>query len=162
MIFAFARCSPTRLGLAAAAGAPPISKRLAGGRTLLYAGEMLETRMSGAGWCRAELARLIGSPLPTSRETNVPAVVIVTADMATGGQIWTRLDARRRGLPQIIHSAKCFAGPTGIEEYLGRGFGMALRIGVRDGALVLGSDRYCLDNLRQALPPSRSGFRPAS
>jgi hypothetical protein len=120
------------------------SKRLAGGRTIVYAGEVLETRMSDAGWCLAQLARLIGSPLPTSRETNVPAVVIVTEDMATGGQIWTRLYARRRGFPQIIHSAKRFAGPTGIEEYLGRGFGMALRIGVRDGALVFRSDNYFL------------------
>jgi hypothetical protein len=118
------------------------SKRLAGGRTIVYAGEVLETRMNGAGWCLAQLAWLIGGPLPTSRAANVPAVVIVTEDMATGGQIWTRLYARRDGFPQIIHSSKRFAGSTGIEEYLGRGFGMALRISVRDGALVFRSDRY--------------------
>jgi hypothetical protein len=118
------------------------SKRLAGGRTIVYAGEVLETRMSGAGWCLAQLARLIGGPLPASREANVPAVVIVTEDMATGGQIWTRLYTRRDGFPQIIHSSKRFAGSTGIEEYLGRGFGMALRVGVHDGALVFRSDSY--------------------
>jgi hypothetical protein len=120
------------------------SKRLAGGRTIVYAGEVLETRMSGAGWCLAQLARLFGGPLPTSCETNVPAVVIVTEDMATGGQIWTRLYARRNGFPQIIHSSKRFAGSTGIEEYLGHGFGMALRIGVRDGTLEFRSDSYFL------------------
>ncbi len=118
------------------------SKRLAGGRTVVYAGEVLETRMSGAGWCLAQLARLVGGPLPTAREANVPSVVTVTEDMASGGQIWTRLYGRRRGFPQIIHSAKRFAGPTGVEEYLGRGFGMALRIGVCDGALVFRSDSY--------------------
>jgi Domain of unknown function (DUF4166) len=120
------------------------SKRLANGRTIIYAGAVLETRMSGAGWCLAQLARLIGGPLPISREANVPAVVIVTEDMATGGQIWTRLYARRDSFPQIIHSSKRFAGSTGIEEYLGHGFGIALRIGVRDGALVFRSDSYFL------------------
>jgi Domain of unknown function (DUF4166) len=118
------------------------SKRLAGGRTLVYAGEVVETGMSPAGWCVAQLGRLVGSPLPLSREANMPSVVTVTEDMATGGQIWTRLYGRRRGFPQIIHSSKRFTGPTGIEEYLGRGFSMELRIGVRGGALLFRSDRY--------------------
>jgi Domain of unknown function (DUF4166) len=121
------------------------SKRLAGGRTVVYAGEVLETRMSSAGWCLAQLARLVGGPLPTAREAKVPSVVTVTEDMASGGQIWTRLYGRRRGFPQIIHSAKRFAGPTGIEEYLGRGFGMTLGIGVKDGALVFRSDSYFVE-----------------
>ncbi len=121
------------------------SKRLAGGRTVVYAGQVLETRMSGPGWCLAQMARLIGGPLPTSCDVNMPSVVTVTEDMASGGQIWTRLYARRSGFPQIIHSAKRFAGPTGIEEYLGRGFGMALRIGVRNGALVFRSEGYFLE-----------------
>jgi hypothetical protein len=121
------------------------SKRLAGGRTVVYAGEVLETRMSSAGWCLAQLARLVGGPLPTARDARVPSVVTVTEDMASGGQIWTRLYGRRSGFPQIIHSAKRFAGPTGIEEYLGRGFGMALSIGVRDGALVFRSNSYFVE-----------------
>jgi uncharacterized protein DUF4166 len=120
------------------------SKRLAGGCTVVYAGTVLETYMSRAGWCLAQVARLVGSPLPTSRDADVPSVVTVTEDMATGGQIWTRLYARRRGFPQIIHSSKRFAGSTGIEEYLGRGFAIALRIGVRDGALLFQSDSYFL------------------
>lgn len=120
------------------------SKRLAGGRTAVYIGEVLETRMTNAGWCLAQLARLIGGPLPTSREANMPSVVTVTEDMATGGQIWTRLYARRNGFPQIIHSSKRFAGPTGIEEYLGRGFGMALGLSVRNGALAFRSEHYFL------------------
>ncbi len=120
------------------------SKRLAGGRTAVYTGEVLSTRMNRAGWCLAQLARLIGGPLPISCEENMPSVVTVTEDMATGGQIWTRLYARRRGFPQIIHSSKRFAGPTGIEEYLGRGFGMALRIGARNGMLSFRSDHYFL------------------
>jgi hypothetical protein len=118
------------------------TKRLAGGRAVVYAGEIVETRMSAAGWCFAQLGRFVGSPLPLSRDAKVPSVVTVTEDMANGGQIWTRLYARRRGFPQIIHSSKRFAGPTGIEEYLGHGFNMELEIGVRGGALMFRSERY--------------------
>jgi len=118
------------------------SKRLAGGRTVVYVGEVLETWMSAAGWFLAQAARLIGGPLPTSRIANMASVVTVTEDLATGGQIWTRLYARRNGFPQIIHSAKRFSGSTGIEEYLGHGFGMELRISVRAGALLFRSESY--------------------
>jgi hypothetical protein len=118
------------------------SRRLSEGSTSIYCGRVLATWMSGAGWLLAQAARLIGGPLPISRDADVPSVVTVTEDMATGGQIWTRLYARRRGFPQIIHSSKRFAGPTGLEEYLGFGVGMALTIHVRDGALVFRSDRY--------------------
>jgi hypothetical protein len=120
------------------------SKRLAGGRTVVYTGEVLAIRMNRAGWCLVQLARLIGGPLPIACEANMPSVVTVTEDMATGGQIWTRLYARRHGFPQVIHSSKRFAGPTGIEEYLGRGFGMALCISAHNGMLVFRSDHYFL------------------
>ena len=118
------------------------SKRLAGGRTVVYAGTVVHTRMSGAGWCLAQVARLIGGPLPTSRDAGLPAVVTVTEEVSSGGQVWTRLYARRHGFPQIIHSVKRFAGATGIEEYLGRSFGIALHVGVRNGALVFRSAYY--------------------
>src|SRR5262245_36294612 len=99
------------------------SKRLADGNTAIYAGEVLETWMSGAGWLLVQVLRLIGAPLPTDRSVHVPSVVSVTEDMTTGGQIWTRLYARRDGFPQVVHSSKRFAGPTGLEEYVG--FGIA-------------------------------------
>lgn len=118
------------------------SKRLAGGRTVVYAGTVVDTRMSAIGWWLAQAARLIGGPLPTSRDAGLPAVVTVTEDISSGGQVWTRLYARRRGFPQIIHSVKRFAGRTGIEEYLGHGFGIALRVGACGGALVFRSNHY--------------------
>ncbi len=134
---------------------PPIrqrfSKRLADGRTAIYVGEIRETRISAAGWLLAQAGRLIGGPLPTCADVDVPTIVTVTEDMATGGQIWTRLYARRRGFPQIIHSSKRFAGPTGLEEYLGFGLSMALRVAVEDGALVFRSDAYLLKLLGRRL-----------
>jgi hypothetical protein len=120
------------------------SKRLAGGRTMIYVGEVLETRMSRFGWCLAQVARLLGGPLPTSCDAHMLSVVTVTEDMATGGQVWTRLYARCSGFPQIIHSSKRFSGLTGLEEYLGGGLSIALRIRVRGGALAFCSDGYFL------------------
>jgi hypothetical protein len=106
------------------------SKRLAGGNTAVYVGEVIETQMSRVGWLLAQVARLIGGPLPISRDAHTPSVVTVTEDVATKGQHWTRLYARRSGFPQVVHSSKRFAGPTGLEEYVGRGVGMALTIHV--------------------------------
>jgi len=120
------------------------SKRLAGGNTAVYVGAVIETRMSRAGWLLAQAARLIGGPLPVSRDAQVPSVVTVTEDIAANGQHWTRLYARRRGFPHIVHSSKRFAGPTGLEEYVGYGVGMALTIHVEDGALLFRSAFYYL------------------
>jgi hypothetical protein len=125
------------------------SKRLAAGATAVYVGTILETHLSRAGWLFAQALRLIGAPLPTVRDANVPSVVTLTEDMATGGQIWTRLYARRRSFPQVIHSCKRFAGRTGLEEYVGYGVGMALAVEVEDKALVFRSDGYFLEIFRR-------------
>jgi len=130
------------------------SRRLADGATIVYAGTVVETRMSRVGWWLAQVVRPIGAPLPISRDGDVPSVVAVTEDMAGGGQIWTRLYARRAGFPQIIHSAKRFAGPTGLEEHVGFGVGMALTVHAVDRALVFRSAGYFIQLLgsRIALP----------
>lgn len=120
------------------------SKRLPHGGTTVYAGEVLETRMSLPGWLLAQALRLIGAPLPVARCLHVPSIVTVTEDKASGGQIWTRIYARRTGFPQVVHSSKRFAGPTGLEEYVGYGVGMALSLHARDGALIFRGRNYFL------------------
>ena len=85
---------------------------------------------------------MIGAPLPLAASGAAPAAVAVWEDRESGGQCWTRLYGRARGYPQVIHSAKRFAGPTGLEEYLGLGIGIALRLEERDGALLFVSDHY--------------------
>jgi hypothetical protein len=127
------------------------SKRLAAGESVVYVGMVTECRMSRAGRLLAQAARLIGGPLPLGRDVGAASVVTVTEDEATGGQIWTRLYARRDGFPQVIHSSKRFAGPTGLEEYVGRGVGMALAVAVEDGALTFRSARYFLQLLGRRL-----------
>ena len=119
-------------------------KHLGNGRTVVYAGEVVECRISRAGWLLAQLARIVGAPLPLRRDAWVPAVVTVTEDRASGGQLWTRVYGCARGFPQAIHSAKRFCGPTGLEEYIGRGIGIALRVAVEDGTLHFHSDHYFL------------------
>src|SRR5260370_22061407 len=95
------------------------SKRLSGGETTVYVGEIVEARFAPIGRWLAQAARLIGGPLPTGSDSHVPMIVTVTEDVATGGQVWTRICAHRAGFPQVIHSSKRFSGPTGLEEYIG-------------------------------------------
>jgi hypothetical protein len=120
------------------------SKRLVPGTVVLYAGEVLETRLSRMGMLLSFLARAIGAPLPLDNGMTGGAVVAVMENAALGGQSWTRAYARAGGFPQVIHSAKCFAGPTGLEEHVGCGIGMSLAVSEEDGALVFRSVRYFL------------------
>jgi hypothetical protein len=120
-------------------------KRLGVGDTASYVGHVEFCRMNWSGRILAQACRLIGAPLPLERDSGVAANVSVTEDGASGGQVWTRMYARKRGFPQVIHSAKRFAGPTGLEEYLGRGFGIALRVSAIDGGIRFVSDHYFLE-----------------
>jgi hypothetical protein len=52
--------------------------------------------------------------------------------------------ARPGRFPQVIHSAKRFAGSTGLEEYLGHGLGMALRAEALSDGIAFVSDHYFL------------------
>lgn len=122
-------------------------KRLPQGASAVYVGHIVAMQVSRLGWLVAQATRLVGSPLPLERETGRAGVVTVTEDPDGGGQIWTRLYARASGFPQVVHSAKRFAGPTGLEEHVGAGVGMTLTVTVADGALVFRSHRYFVDCL---------------
>jgi len=128
------------------------SRRLADGGTIVYAGRVVEMRISRLGWCLAQALRLIGGPLPLARDHDVAAVVAVTEDMAGDGQVWTRVYARRSGFPQIVHSVKRFAGRTGLEEHVGWGVGMALTVHVVGTALVFRSAGYFVRLLGRPIP----------
>jgi len=114
------------------------------GEAITYTGEVVECRMSAAGWLLAQAARVIGAPLPLGRDTGVPATVCITEDRAGHGQYWSRHYGRAAGFPQVIQSAKRFAGPTGLEEYLGHGIGIALRLTTEEDALLFVGDHYFL------------------
>ena len=118
------------------------SKGLCHNALTTYRGQIFVTRHSRLGWLFAHACRVIGGPLPLHRDANVPAVVVVSEDRQRGGQCWTRIYGRERGFPQVIHSAKRFAGSTGLEEYLGNRLGMALHVEADEHGLVFRSDHY--------------------
>jgi hypothetical protein len=111
--------------------------------------------MSACGLILAHVLRLIGAPLPLERDNAGAAAVVTVTERPDGsGQFWTREYVRRRGFPQVIHSTKRFCGRTGIEETVGLGVTMSLRLQVRPGALYFLSQRYFmrLGALRLPLP----------
>jgi len=121
------------------------SRRVADGNTVVYVGEILETRMNVAGWLFAQAMRLVGSPFPICRDAHMPCVVSVTEDASIGGQTWTLLYARRRHFPRTVYSSKRFAGPTGLEDHVRCGVGVTLTLHVVDDALVFRSQNYFVD-----------------
>jgi hypothetical protein len=117
------------------------SKRVGPGATVVYVGEVRAVHGNLAGRLLAHVCRLIGGPLPLVFRPGV-AVVTVTEDAVGQGQVWTRAYVRDRGFPQVVHSAKRFAGPTGLEEHIGAGVGMALTVAAQADGLVFRSAFY--------------------
>ena len=119
------------------------SKRLSGTQVALYRGMVVEMKMSALGWALAQVCRLFGAPLPLNtaswRRRAGQRQRGIDAAAASAGQEFMR---GRAHFPQVIHSAKRFCGPTGLEEYLGRGLGMALRVQALDDGIAFVSDHY--------------------
>jgi hypothetical protein len=128
------------------------SIKLEHAQTLVYVGEVAETRMSFAGRCFGWLGRLIGAPLPLEPGGRTAAAVMITEDETVGGQLWTRIYARPGQFAQVIHSAKRFTGSTGLEECVSAGVGMRLTLHVEHRALVFRSAGYFLALGSRRLP----------
>jgi hypothetical protein len=119
------------------------SHRSGAGHTRIYVGRIIETHMTIVGVILAQLARLIGAPLPLEQSNAGAAAVVSVTERPDGrGQFWTREYVRRRGFPQVIHSSKQFQGETGLEETVGCGVTMSLRLETRPSALLFLSQRY--------------------
>ena len=120
-------------------------KRIQGGESVTYQGQVVAMELSFAGMLLAHSARLFGSPLPYDASClHQPAVVTVTEDISGDGQFWIRQYGRRSGFPQLVHSSKRFAGPTGLEEYIGYGIGMSLKVEAQHETLFFKSDHFFL------------------
>ncbi|MEM1162085.1 MAG: DUF4166 domain-containing protein [Pseudomonadota bacterium] len=119
------------------------SQHMTESASTVYQGAVTTMRMNPFGRALAFAARLIGSPLPYDRgSVGQPAVVTVTQDVAGHGQFWVRHYGRRAGFPQVVHSSKRFAGPTGLEEYVGCGIGMALILRRQETSLLFVARHY--------------------
>ena len=121
------------------------AKKVNDGETQVYSGEVVETTMSWPGRLLAHVARIVGGPLPLTPNVAGSANVIVAENAALRAQTWTRIYAREGCFPQVITSAKRFDGPTGLEECLGCGLLMRLRLLEEDGALVFRSTGYAIE-----------------
>ena len=132
------------------------SKRLLGDASLAYQGRVTQMRMNPVGRALAFALRTIGAPLPFDlTSVGRSAVVTVTEDAATGGQFWIRQYGRAAGFPQMVGSSKRFAGPTGLEEYIGFGIGISLKLESTTNCLYFVSDRYFLKLGQRRLPLPR-------
>jgi Domain of unknown function (DUF4166) len=124
----------------------PIRRRfshlLADGERIIYLGDVAHTTIRPLGRIFAQLARLVGAPLPMRASGRLPVAVIVTGCERLGGQLWTRIYDQAGGFPQVIQSLKCFGGTTGLEERVGGGVGMRLTLRVENRALVFRSTGY--------------------
>lgn len=127
------------------------SKALSAGQSVTYVGKITAFRRNWAGRVLAHVLRAVGGPLPLCPELGMATVVSVTEDAAGKGQNWTRLYANKHGFPQVIHSAKRFAGPSGLEEHIGAGLLMALAVRQDDGVLVFESRGFYLNLLGSRL-----------
>ena len=105
-----------------------------------YHGRVVVSECTLLGRFFRQLARLVGSPLPFD-DTVGPATVVVMAT-GRGSSSWTRVYRRNAGRAQAIRSVKRFAGPTGLEEHVGAGLCMALRMHVEGASLVFESAGY--------------------
>ncbi|MEL7200466.1 MAG: DUF4166 domain-containing protein [Pseudomonadota bacterium] len=137
--------SPAQWAALPAAVQARFLKRLGRGQSVVFRGQIVAMKMSRLGWLLAQAARLIGAPLPVDPHTDKKAASVAVCDDAyTNGQVWTRIYARRHGFPQAVHSVKRFSGPTGLEEHIGAGIGMALRLRVENQSLLFEADHYFL------------------
>ncbi len=117
-------------------------RTLARGESVIFVGEVAQTRCTAVGRIWAQLARLAGAPLPLRVLAHTSAIVLVTADTVGDAQLWTRIYHEPGRLPQVIRSIKSFTGPTGLEERVGKGFAMSLVVSEEQRALVFRSSGY--------------------
>ncbi len=116
-------------------------KYLADGQTKHYRGHVINTDMNFFGKCLSTVMRLFNAPLPTETD-NTGAVAHVTVTGENGAQIWNRKYSSNKSAAQLISSRKQFTGPTGLEEMLGYGIGITLKLTADAESIFFTADRF--------------------
>jgi len=129
------------------------SRHMEDGKSIIYKGVITKMEATWTGRFLGQVCKLIGAPLPTEMQANgTPAIVTVTDDKNGNGQFWSRTYGRKTGFPQVIHSSKRFQGPTGLQEYIGYGIGMNLKVEREGTAIVFKSEGYYLELFSMQIP----------
>jgi len=125
------------------------SEKLPHGKTKNYRGRILETKMNLAGKFLSRIMVLLGGSLPLDTDNSGASALVSVSpynnENGFAGQLWTRQYTRKSRLPQIIQSHKQFSGPTGLEEFLGQGIGMTLKLKVTENSLLFIAEQYFIE-----------------
>lgn len=137
---------------------PAIQKRFARDPSesehIFYRGKMETIERSRAGKWFAFLTTYIGNPLTPYNGTDVPMDVVLHRQHGKSGIFWRRTYYYPSRKPYTVSSAKCETAAGEMQECVGGGFGMALKVYVEGGNLHFRSTRYFwrLANMRFTLP----------
>ena len=108
----------------------------------VYKGEMKQVYASFAGKILAQICRLIGTPLALYSGKNVPVEVKVYPNKKVGGMVWDRFYQFPNKTVNRVKSTKCILGPKQLVEMVGGGFGMKLKVYVKNSALYFESTQF--------------------
>lgn len=121
---------------------------------IFYRGKMETIERSRAGKWFAFLTTYIGNPLTPHDGKDVLMDVVLHRQHGSSGIFWRRTYYYPSRKPYTVTSAKCETAAGEMQECVGGGFGMALKVYVQDGNLHFRSTRYFwrLGNMRFTLP----------
>ncbi len=125
---------------------PDIKKRFSEqvNHSVVYKGMMSEIYLSFAGKLLAQVCRLIGTPLALYNGKNIPIEVKVYENRELRGMTWDRFYHYSNKVTNRIKSTKVIAKNGGLVEIVGYGFGMALNVYEKQGALFFESTQFFL------------------
>lgn len=117
------------------------AQKPAPGAALHYSGTMHIVRCSVAGWCFAQLCRLVDTPLAPASGIDIPTRVTLRAEPG-GGISWERRYRFAKRASVTCRSIKQVDPQLGLVECVGRGVAMRLEVFERGGALHFVSQDY--------------------
>lgn len=128
-----------------------VRARFAAHDSVDYCGVFETVRASRIGWCLAQLARLLGTPILPWTGSNIAARVRVVA--TSRGVDWIRIYRRAGGNETAVHSTKTITADMQLVERLPARLCMPLSVQVRAGELHFVSHGYFFDvGIRIPLP----------
>lgn len=109
---------------------------------ICYAGKMDAVRLNVMGWLFAQVCRVIGTPLAPLTGENVPMQIQLSKNMNINGVDWKRIYYFKNNNEVTVRSTKSLNNLGQLEEHIGCGFSMALKVFEMEGNLIFESTDY--------------------